>query len=248
MRGAAIIGAMLVAPALLAAATSLVWMPDDPTALTPTPPPEPPLAAHWLGTDMPGRDMAALAMLGARLSVAVALAAAALGLGLGVPLGLARRPVRLLALLLPVLALILGIGTLGRSGLHAALAIAFLDASVAAWVTRRAARPIWRRDHIRAAELAGKSRGRIALEHVLPHIARRLAVLAPLLFGFGILAEAALSRAGLGVQPPSQSWGLMLAQDGAQGGAFVPGLAILLTGLGAALLGLGLRDRPEAGP
>ena len=95
--------------------------------------------------------------------------------------------------------------------------------------------------------MAGKGRALISLQHVLPNIASLLIVQATIQFSLGILAEAGLSYVGLGAQPPTPSWGRMLAEAQtltalAPHVAIVPGLAIVLTVLGLNLLGDGLRD------
>ena len=111
----------------------------------------------------------------------------------------------------------------------------------------RAALPIWTLDYIRAAQVAGKGATLISLQHVLPNVANLLIVQATIQFSLGILAEAGLSYVGLGAQPPTPSWGRMLAEAQtmfalAPHVAIVPGLAIVLTVLGLNLLGDGLRD------
>ena len=98
-----------------------------------------------------------------------------------------------------------------------------------------------------AARVAGKGSARISVEHILPNIANLLIVQATIQFSLGILAEAALSYVGLGAQPPTPSWGRMLADAQtlvsiAPHMALVPGLAIIVTVLGLNLLGDGLRD------
>ena len=140
-----------------------------------------------------------------------------------------------------------GINETISSLLLAYIAIGIFNIPVFARVTRGGALPLWTLDYIRAAEVAGKSRGRISLEHVLPNIANLLIVQGTIQFSLGILAEAGLSYVGLGAQPPIPSWGRMLADAQtfvtlAPHVAIVPGLCILMTVLGLNLLGDGLRD------
>ena len=104
-----------------------------------------------------------------------------------------------------------------------------------------------RRPERDAARVAGKSRARISAEHILPNIANLLIVQGTIQFSLGILAEAGLSYVGLGAQPPTPSWGRMLAEAQtmvalAPHVAIIPGLAIVFTVLGLNLLGDGLRD------
>ena len=98
-----------------------------------------------------------------------------------------------------------------------------------------------------SARVAGKSTTRISVEHILPNITNLLIVQGTIQFSLGILAEAALSYIGLGAQPPTPSWGRMLADSQtlislAPHLALFPGFAILLTVLGLNLAGDGLRD------
>lgn len=204
--------------------------------------------------------MLAMVMVGARLSIAVALVAVGIGMGFGVPLGLtaAARPgsgldqviMRGNDLVFAFPSLVIAIlitAALGPSALNAIIAIGIFNIPVFARVTRGAALPVWTLDYIRAARLAGKGAARISLDHVLPNITNLLIVQATIQFSLGILAEAGLSYVGLGAQPPTPSWGRMLAEAQTLIGlaphvALVPGVAILLTVLGLNLLGDGLRD------
>ncbi|MDS9950578.1 MAG: ABC transporter permease subunit, partial [Planktomarina sp.] len=98
-----------------------------------------------------------------------------------------------------------------------------------------------------SARVCGKSDARISIEHILPNITNLMIVQGTIQFSLGILAEASLSYIGLGAQPPTASWGRMLADAQtlvsiAPHTALVPGLAILLTVLGLNLMGDGLRD------
>lgn len=260
MRPALILGTLLAAAALLAAGLSFLWTPADVTRLAIADKLQPPSAAHWLGTDQLGRDMLSMIMVGARVSIAVALVAVGIGMGLGVPLGLlaAARPggwldealMRLNDLVFAFPSLVIAIlitAALGPSALNAIIAIGIFNIPVFARVTRASALPVWTLDYIRAARLAGKGAARISIQHVLPNIANTLIVQGTIQFSLGILAEAGLSYVGLGAQPPTPSWGRMLAEAQtlislAPHVALVPGLAILLTVLGLNLLGDGLRD------
>ena len=254
-------GAVLVGLVVLAAAVGLVWLPHDVAALDIGARLRPPSGAHWLGTDHFGRDMASMLMAGARTSLAVALVAVGIGMGLGVPLGLwaaARRGTWLdevlmrgndLVFAFPSLVIaILITAVAGPSALNAILAIGIFNVPVFARVARGAALPIWTLDYVRAARVAGKGAGLISAQHVLPNVGNTLIVQATIQFSLGILAEAALSYVGLGAQPPTPSWGRMLADAQtmiyvAPMLAVLPGLAIVVTVLGLNLLGDGLRDR-----
>jgi peptide/nickel transport system permease protein len=254
------LGAAIVAVFVAAAMLSFVWTPYDVTALDIGAKLQPPSAAHWLGTDHFGRDVLSMIMVGARVSIAVALVAVGIGMGLGVPLGLtaaARRGSLLdevimrgndLVFAFPSLLIAIMItAVFGPSALNAIIAIGIFNVPVFARLTRGAALSLWTRDFILAARVAGKGRARISVEHILPNVANLLIVQGTIQFSLGILAEAGLSYVGLGAQPPTPSWGRMLAESQtmisfAPWLALFPGFAIVLTVLGLNLMGDGLRD------
>lgn len=255
-----ILGLLLTALALGAALLSWVWTPYGVTGISIADKLKPPSAAHPFGTDHFGRDILSMVMVGARTSLAVALVAVGIGVLVGVPLGLvaaARRGGWLdeaimrgndLIFAFPSLVIaILITAALGPSAVNAILAIGIFNIPVFARVTRAGAMPLWTLDYIRAAQVAGKGPARISLEHILPNIANLLIVQGTIQFSLGILAEAGLSYVGLGAQPPTPSWGRMLAEAQtlvtvAPHVAIAPGLAIVGTVLGLNLLGDALRD------
>jgi peptide/nickel transport system permease protein len=260
MRLSLALGLLLTGLAVLAAGLSFLWTPGDVTQLAIADKLLPPSGEHWLGTDQLGRDMLSMIMVGARTSIAVALVAVGIGMGLGVPLGLIAAAFQRswldeiimrgndLIFAFPSLVIaILITAAFGPSALNAIIAIGIFNIPVFARITRGSALPIWTLDYIRAARVAGKGAARISLQHILPNIANILIVQGTIQFSLGILAEAGLSYVGLGAQPPTPSWGRMLAEAQtmislAPHVAIVPGLAIVLTVLGLNLLGDGLRD------
>jgi peptide/nickel transport system permease protein len=255
-----VFGALLAAGFVAAALLSLAWTPYDVATLDIAAKLQPPSAAHWLGTDHFGRDVLSMIMVGARVSIAVALVAVGIGMGLGVPLGLAaaaRRGSLLdeaimrandLVFAFPALLIAIMITALfGPSAVNAIVAIGIFNVPVFARLTRGAALSLWTRDFILAARVAGKGGVRISIEHILPNLTNLLIVQGTIQFSLGILAEAGLSYVGLGAQPPTPSWGRMLAESQtmiafAPWLALAPGLAIVLTVLGLNLMGDGLRD------
>ena len=260
MRVSLVIGALLSAVFVSLAAVSLLWLPYDITVLDIAGRLHPPSASHWLGTDHFGRDMVAMLMAGARTSIAVALVAVGIGVVFGVPLGLAAAAYRGtwldeaimrgndLVFAFPSLVIaILITAVFGASAVNAILAIGIFNIPVFARVARGGALPLWTLDYILAARVAGKGRARISAEHILPNIANLLIVQGTIQFSLGILAEAALSYVGLGAQPPTASWGRMLADAQTMiytepQLAILPGMAIVLMVLGLNLMGDGLRD------
>ena len=255
-----ILGGVLSSLVLLAAAVSFVWTPFDHTAMNIAAKLQTPNAQHWLGTDHFGRDLMSMIMVGARTSIAVALVAVGIGMGAGVPLGLtaaARKGSWLDELIMrgndlvfafPSLVIaILITAVLGAGAINAIIAIGIFNIPVFARITRGAALSLWEREFILAARVAGKNAARISAEHILPNVMNLLIVQGTIQFSLGILAEAGLSYVGLGAQPPTPSWGRMLADaqtmvSFAPHLALVPGTAIILTVLGLNLLGDGLRD------
>ena len=250
-----VLTALLAGMALL----SLVWTPypvaeiDIPSKL------QPPSAAHWLGTDSLGRDIASQILVGAQNSIVVGVIAVGIGLGFGVLLGCiasARRswveelimrgsdfafafPALLLAIMLTAI--------YGPGLVMSIVAIGIFNIPVFARITRGSANAVWAREFVLAARTAGKGPVRITLDHVLPNITSVLIVQATISFATAILAEAALSYLGLGTQPPQPSWGRMLNEAQtlmfqAPLLAVYPGVAIVLSVLGLNLLGDGLRD------
>ncbi|MCU7374398.1 ABC transporter permease [Paucibacter sp. O1-1] len=254
-----VLGAALTALLLLAALLSLLWTPWPPYEIDIPAKLQAPSAAHWLGTDALGRDVASLLLLGARNSILVGVIAVGIGLGLGTLLGLwaaARRgwveeavmrfsdfsfafPAILLAIMMTAV--------FGPGIVNAIIAIGLHNIPTFARISRASAKAQWARDYVLAARACGKGAWRISIEHVLPNIASVLIVQATIQFALAILAEAALSYLGLGTQPPQPSWGRMLAEAQtlmfqAPLLAVFPGLAIMAAVLGLNLLGDGLRD------
>jgi peptide/nickel transport system permease protein len=255
-----VLGVGLFALFALAALISLFWVPYSVETLQISARMQPPGGAHPLGTDHFGRDILSMLMVGARTSIAVALLSVAVGMCVGVPLGLYAAAHRgglvddvimrgndLIFAFPPLVLAILITAVFGPSAVNAILAIGVFNMPVFARVARGGAISLWTLDYIRAAEVAGKGRARISAEHILPNISNLLIVQGTIQFSVGILFESALSYVGLGVQPPTPSWGRMLADSQtliaiAPHMAVLPGLAIVLTVLGLNLMGDGLRD------
>jgi peptide/nickel transport system permease protein len=255
-----ILGTALSSIVVLAAVVSFLWTPYDHAALDIPNKLKSPNATHWLGTDHFGRDMLSMIMVGARTSIAVALVAVGIGMAAGIPLGLtaaARKGSWLDELIMrgndlifafPSLVIaILITAIFGAGAINAIIAIGIFNIPVFARITRGAALSLWEREFIMAARVAGKGTARISAEHILPNIANLLIVQGTIQFSLGILAEAGLSYVGLGAQPPTPSWGRMLADaqtmvSFAPHLALIPGCAIILTVLGLNLMGDGLRD------
>ena len=253
------VGATLSLLLLAAALLSLVWSPYPPAEIDIPNKLQGPSAAHWLGTDSLGRDIASQLLVGAQNSIVVGVVAVGIGMLVGVALGClasARRgwveevvmrasdftfafPALLSAIMLTAI--------YGPGLLMSIVAIGIFNIPVFARITRGAANAVWAREYVLAARAAGKGALRITWDHVLPNIANQLIVQASISFATAILAEAALSYLGLGTQPPQPSWGRMLSEAQtlmfqAPMLAVYPGVAIVLSVLGLNLMGDGLRD------
>ncbi len=253
-------GASLSAFFLAMALLSLIWTPYPVEILNIPSKLKSPDGQYLLGTDHFGRDILSMLMIGARTSISVALVAVGIGVLAGVPLGLAAASNRGsvfddlimrgndLVFAFPSLVIaILITAVFGPSAFNAILAIGIFNIPVFARVSRGAALSLWTLEFILAARVAGKGKVRISVEHILPNITNLLLVQGTIQFSLGILAEAGLSYIGLGAQPPTPSWGRMLADAQTliytdPRLAFIPGLAIVAMVLGLNMLGDGLRD------
>lgn len=252
-------GVALSLAVLAMAVLALLWTPHPATAIDIPNKLLGPSAVHWLGTDSLGRDILSQLLVGAQNSLLVGVLAVALGMGLGVALGCvaaalggwvddALMRASDFGFAFPALLIAILLSAIHGPGLATSVvAIALFNVPVFARITRGAAQAVWSRDYVLAARAAGKGRVRITRDHVLPNIADQLTVQATIAFATAILAEAALSYLGLGTQPPTPSWGRMLAEAQSQLFqapllALWPGLAIMTSVLGLNLLGDGLRD------
>ncbi len=254
-----VLGVLLSLALLAAALLSLVWTPWSPYEIDLPQKLRPPSAAHWLGTDVYGRDIVSLLLVGARSSILVGVVAVGIGVTVGTLLGLlaaARRGwveetiMRLsdFTLAFPaILSAIMLTAVYGAGMVNAMVAIGIYNIPTFTRLARGSAKSVWGREYILAARACGKGPWAITWQHVLPNISAVLIVQVTIRFAIAILAEAALSYLGLGTQPPQPSWGRMLAEAQtmlyqAPLLAVFPGVAIALAVLGLNLLGDGLRD------
>ena len=215
--------------------------------------------AHLLGTDHLGRDILARIVFGARPALMVGFAAVAISGVLGMAAGLVSGYfggriddllMRLADIQLAFPFILLAIAVIGVLGPSLPTIIIVIGVSswvVYARVVRATVLSLREREFVQAAQALGSRDGRILIRHVLPNVFTPWLVVATLDMARVIVIESALSFLGLGVQPPTPTWGGMLA-DGrvyistAWWLATFPGLAILVTVLGINLFGDGLRD------
>jgi peptide/nickel transport system permease protein len=218
-----------------------------------------PSAKHLLGTDELGRDILSRIIFGARASMEAGVLATALAMVVAVPIGLiagyyrgwldpviARITDVLLAF--PFVMLAVGLAAiLGPSLTNAILALGISVVPQLIRITRGEALALREEDYVRAAIANGASDLVILGRHILPNMTSTLIVQATVTIPTLIIGEALLSFLGLGVQPPTPSWGVMLSAaqpfiDSAPRLAVFPGVAIFLATLSFNLLGDGLRD------
>jgi peptide/nickel transport system permease protein len=219
----------------------------------------PPSSEHWLGTDELGRDVFSRIVFGARASMLAGVLATLLAMVVAVPLGLVSGyfrgwsdPVimRLTDVLLAFPFLILAVGLaaiLGPSLKNATLALGIAAIPGLVRIARGETLALREEDYVRAAVANGASDPVILSRHILPNMTSTLIVQATLTIPAAIIGESILSFLGLGVQPPTPSWGVMISSaqtyltDEPMLTVF-PGLAIFLATLSFNLLGDGLRD------
>ena len=222
----------------------------------------PPSAEHWFGTDEFGRDVYARLVWGARISLSVSVSAITLALVVGGTIGLVSGYVggrfdmlvmQVMDILLSFPALILGliiVALLGPSQANLIVAIALTALAPFARIARAPTLIVKERQFVEAGRALGFGHARILFVHVLPNILSEVLVMASLWMATAVRVEASLSFIGLGVRPPTPTWGGMI-RDGfenildAPWLCIYPGLAILALIFSLNMLGDGLRDATD---
>lgn len=265
----AVIVTVLVAVAILAP----VIAPFDPLHVSILDKLAAPDDSFWFGTDQSGRDVFSRVIWGSRASLIVSAGAVIIGLSVAIPIGLLagfysggwfeQATMRVLEAVSAIPTLIWGIALVGIFGVRSAVwgpltvtneekllvLLGLLYVPTLARLTYTSAIIESRTNYVAARRLQGASGLRIMFSDVLPNCLSPLIVQATLLLAIGIIIEAAISFVGLGVQPPTPSWGNMLSSareyllSGEWWLSVFPGAAISLTVVGFNLLGDGLRDR-----
>ena len=254
------LGAAIVLVTVLAALVGPWLVPYDPSSQELALRLEGPSAAHWFGLDELGRDIFARVLSGARISLLVGLVVVGVSSTLGIALGsiagyfggrIDEAISRLVDILLAFPGLLLAIAlvaVLGPSLTNVVLALSLIGWVGYARLVRGQVLRAREFEFVQAARALGATTPRILTRHVIPTTLPAVTVQATLGMGGAILAEAALSFLGLGVQPPTPSWGTMLSYGrghllDAPHLTIFPGIAIAILVLGFNFLGDGLRDR-----
>lgn len=241
------------------AATAPIIAPYDPLAQDYEAMLNAPSWEHPFGTDRVGRDILTRVLYGTQVSVMVGIVAVGISIAIGVPLGLLSGfaggavdnvIMRLMDALLAFPRLILAlaiVAVLSPGALNVMIAVGIGSMPVYARLMRSQALAIREHQYIEAAHSLGIPNGRIMYRHILPNAISPIIVQATLGLGYAVLAEAGLSFLGVGVQPPTATWGSILNQgapllEQAWWVAFFPGVAIFLFVLCLNLAGDALRD------
>ncbi|WP_263377829.1 ABC transporter permease [Granulicella paludicola] len=219
-----------------------------------------PSASHWFGTDELGRDVFSRTLYGARVSLSVAVAVVALSLALGLAFGMAAGfyggwidtvvNVYLTNAFLALPGILLAVAFvafLGPSLVNLILALALAGWVNYARLVRAQVLSVKEREYVQAARSLGASDLRLMTRHILPNIVQPLLVQAAVGMATAVLAEATLSFLGLGVQPPTATWGAMLNDARSHLFespylVFFPAVAVALCVLAFNFVGDGLRD------
>jgi peptide/nickel transport system permease protein len=263
------IGLVLVLITLVCAVAAPLLAPHDPSVINVRGRLLPPAWAaegdpmYLLGTDQLGRDLLSRLIFGAQISVVVGVAGVIVSLFVGVILGLISGYIggivdvilsRILDTFMSIPFILLALAVVGVLGLGegSGLLTLIIVLGLTGWVTfarvvRGEVLAVKQREYVEAARSIGQRDVWIIVRHVLPNVTASIIVLSTLQIATVIIAESSLSFLGLGVQPPSITWGTMLAEGRDHLAtswwlATFPGIAISLTVLGTILLGDWLRD------
>jgi peptide/nickel transport system permease protein len=252
--------ALLIGVIVVTAIFADALAPYDPLDAQPEIRLAPPSRAHPFGTDDIGRDVLSRVIYGSRISLWVGLLAVGIGTAAGMVIGLVcgywegrldlvLQRIMDAVMAIPGLVLALAIvSVLKPNTTNAMLAIAMVIIPGNSRIVRGAVLSAKQNRYVEAAEALGCRELHILVTHILPNVTAPILIVASIWFGNAILIEATLSFLGLGTQPPTPSWGLMLSSTGrafmeqAPWLAIFPGLAISLAVLGFNLFGDTLRD------
>jgi peptide/nickel transport system permease protein len=255
----ALTGGLIVAAMMAVAVSATLLAPYDPSAIHVNMILMPPSSDHWLGTDALGRDVLSRILYGTRISLLVGFVAVGISIVIGVIVGalagyypgwIDTVLMRLVDIMLsiPTFFLILAVVALvGPNLFNIMVVIGVTSWMGVARLVRGEFLALKESDYVVAARALGVPAARIIFRHILPNAMAPVYVSTILGIAAAVLVESSLSFLGLGVQPPTPSWGNILTDGKANIEiawwlSFFPGIAILITVLGYNLLGEGLRD------
>ena len=219
-----------------------------------------PSAKYWMGTDLNGRDLCSRIVYGARVSLTVGLLAQLIALGIGIPLGgiagwkggpsdfLVMRLVDVMSAIPTLLFAYLIMARMGAGFWDVMLAIGITSWITSCRLTRAQFLALREKEFVEAARMIGAGGWRIITMHMLPNAIAPIIIALTLGIPAAIFSEASLSFLGVGINPPTPSWGQMIGREGITNMtyfwhlAFFPALMIAITMLGFTLMGDGLRD------
>lgn len=259
-------GVLLAGLFLLALAVAIVYPPlvthFDPLTSDIAQTLQPPGPQHWFGTDRIGRDVFSRVIYGARYSLLIGLASMLVSLAIGLVIGMtaglgkrltdesASRVFDVLSAFPPILLSLFVVTFLGQGIVNIAIAVGIAGIPKFGRVLRSQTLVVRRADYVTHAVSYGLSRSRVFLRHVLPNVLVVVPVIATIDIGSAIIAVSGLSFLGLGPQPPTPEWGVMLAEGRdvlrvAWWPSVFPGLALTLTVVAFSVIGKFLQRKVE---
>jgi peptide/nickel transport system permease protein len=255
----ALVGLIIIIGMIFLAIFSPFIVPYDPAVQNLKNILDPPSASHLFGTDSFGRDVFSRVLNGARVSVIVGIVYCVIAILIGVPLGilagfggskvdnLISRIIDGIMAFPPLLLAIVLMAVLGPSMINVMIALGFTISTHFARLTRGETLKVKEESYIMAARTMGLRNHQIVFKHIIPNIVAPLIVQTSVTFAYAIIAEASLSFLGLGVQPPTPSWGLDLSDARRYvltdpWLAMFPGIAIFLGVFGVNMFGDGLNS------
>ncbi len=253
-----LIGAGIVLTIALLAALGNAIAPYDPTAFAVRERFSPPSGTHWFGTDEFGRDVLSRVVSGAHYSLAIGFGATAISLTLGVPLGLLAafhrgafdgiimRAMDLLIALPPILFGLLVLAVTPPALWKTIAAVGLVYVPILTRLTRSVALGLLQENFVQAARARGEGAVSILVREILPNAWPPIIVESGLRITFAVLLGSSLSFLGLGAQPPSSEWGLMISEsrqfiDQAPWIGLAPGLCLCVLLVSVNIFGEGLR-------
>ncbi|GAA3100026.1 ABC transporter permease [Streptosporangium carneum] len=254
-----VIGGLIIAFLVLVALFPTLFTSQDPARQDVAAQLEPPSAEHWLGRDQFGRDIYARLIYGTQVSMVIGVSSVLLGMAVGVPIGMiagyfrgkTERVIMWIVdvkMAFPGLVLaLLFVALFGQSTWNITLAIVIGIIPVFARLAHGPALAFREREFVKSSIVFGARAPWILYKHIWPNLRSEMVVIASMTAAVTIRIEAGLSFLGLGLPPPTATWGGML-RDGTTYlqtdplFSLVPGLAIFVAALGFNLLGDGLRD------